>query len=128
VTVPRDFRALGVYRTAEALSNEIWRIVGNWPSFARFTMGSQIVKAADSIGANLAEGSGRGSYADNRRFVQIARGSLKETQHFLRLAYRRDLLTTGEVERLAGIIDKLGPSLNAYLRSLSERSPLEPKD
>lgn len=35
--------------------------------------------AADGIGANIAEGSGRGSMQDKRRFVRMARGSLDET-------------------------------------------------
>jgi four helix bundle protein len=52
-------------------------------------VGKQLIRAADSVGANIAEGDGRGTYADNRRHVRIARGSLNETKHFLRRAYRR---------------------------------------
>ena len=64
-----------------------------WDAFARDTVGKQLVKAADSIGANIAEGTGRGSYQDNRRFIRIARGSLYETRHWLRRAYKRNLLS-----------------------------------
>lgn len=57
--------------------------------FAKDPIGKQIVRSADSIGANIAEGLGRGSFQDNRRFIKIARGSLNETQHWLRLAHTR---------------------------------------
>jgi four helix bundle protein len=82
------------------------------------TIGKQVVRSADSIGANVAEGEGRGSYQDNRRFIRIARGLLQETQHWLRRAFKRKLLTTDEVDSLKPIIDKLSPTLNAYLRSI----------
>ncbi len=42
-------------------------------------MGTQIIRSADSVCANIAEGRGRHSDQDNRRFVKFARGSLYET-------------------------------------------------
>lgn len=85
---------------------------------SRDTVGKQLVKAADSIGANIAEGTGRGTFVDNRRFVRIARGSLNETQHWLRRAYKRRLLSDKEVETIKKIVDELAPKLNAYLNSI----------
>ncbi|MEI6149799.1 MAG: four helix bundle protein [bacterium] len=120
-----DFENLRVYQLAEQLSDAIWDIVMKWDSFAKDTIGTQLVRAADSIGANVAEGSGRGSYQDNRRFVRIARGSLKETQHFLRRAYKRNLLTDTNITRLKPITDELAPKLNAYLKSIGPM-PNEP--
>jgi four helix bundle protein len=113
-----NFENLRVYRLAEMLGDEIWNIVVEWDSFAKDTVGKQIVRAADSVGANIAEGVGRGTYQDNRRFVRMARGSLNETQHWLRRAYKRRLLTRQQVDTLKPIIDELAPKLNAYLRSI----------
>jgi len=83
------FESLRVYRLSEDLADSVWEIVGGWDRFARDTVGKQVVRSADSIGANIAEGTGRGSYQDNRRFARMARGSLNETQHWLRRAYKR---------------------------------------
>lgn len=117
--MPRtNFENLRVYALAEKLADEVWNTVRKWDAFARDTVGKQLVRAADSIGANIAEGSGRGSNGDYRRFLRIARGSLCETQHWLRRAFRRDLLSPKRVECLKAIVDPLGPALNAYLRSL----------
>ena len=85
------------------------------------TVGKQVVRSADSVGAIIAEGEGRGSYQDNRRFIKIARGSLQETQHWLRRAFKRNLLSADEIERLKPLIEKLSPSLNAYLRSIGTK-------
>ena len=113
-----SFENLQVYKLAEKLADEVWRVVSCWEQFAKTTVGRQIVRAADSIGANIAEGTGRGSFQDNRRFVRMARGSLNETQHWLRRAYGRGLLSKDHVKRIRPIIDELAPKLNAYLRSI----------
>ena len=115
-----NFEKLRVYQLTERLADRIWRIVVKWDHFAKTTVGEQMVDAADGIGANIAEGTGRGSLQDNRRFVKIARGSLYETKHWLRRAYRRKLLTEREVCDLKPLIDELLPTLNAYFRSLND--------
>ena len=53
-----NFENLHIYRLSERLAEQIWRIVLGWEYFAKNTVGIQIVKAADSVGANIAEGSG----------------------------------------------------------------------
>ncbi len=116
-----NFENLRVYLSAEQLADEIWKLVRRWDTLAHDTVGRQLVRAADSIGANIAEGSGRGSDQDFRRFLRIARGSLCETQHWLRRAFRRGLLAPQQVESLKALVETLGPALNAYLRVIGQR-------
>jgi four helix bundle protein len=115
------FQELNVYRLAEELSDAVWFLVLEWNHLAKDTVGKQLVRAADSIGSNIAEGCGRHSSVDNRRFVRIARGSLLETQHFLRRAYRRHLLTSEQIATLQANIENLGPALNGYLASIGRQ-------
>jgi four helix bundle protein len=117
-----NFEKLQVYQLSEKIADSIWSIVIAWDSFARDTVGKQMVRAADSIGANIAEGSGRGSLPDNRRFVRIARGSLYETIHWLRRSYMRKLLSQPEVKKLRALVEELSPKLNAFLRSVDQRA------
>lgn len=49
-----NFEYLQVYRLAERLADEIWKIVAVWDQFAKQTIGKQITRSADSIGANIA--------------------------------------------------------------------------
>jgi four helix bundle protein len=113
-----NFETLRVYNLAEELADKIWDIVLGWNIFARDTVGKQLVKAADSVGANIAEGTGRATYVDNRRFVKIARGSLNETKHWLRRAYTRQLLSGKQINSIKPLVDELAPKLNAYLNSI----------
>jgi four helix bundle protein len=101
-----------------------WLVVSGqyWEEFPQATIGKQIVRSVDSIGANIVEGCGRYNFQDNRRFVRIARGSLNETRHWLRRAYKRNLLTNEEVNRLKPIIEELSPKLNADLNSIGNLS------
>ncbi|MBD2204515.1 four helix bundle protein [Calothrix sp. FACHB-1219] len=116
----KRFQELQVYRLSERLADDIWKIVNVWDIFAKNTIGQQIVRSADSIGANIAEGFGRGSYKENKRFVKIARGSLNETQHWLRRAYTRNLLTSEQIKSIQTIINELAPKLNSYLTSIGQ--------
>ena len=113
---------LEVYQLSENLADYIWDMVGDWDNFVKFTIGDQITRSADSIGANIAEGVGRGAYRDNRRFVKIARGSLYETKHWLRRAFNRDLISQKQIDHIKPLIDELSPRLNAYLRSINKPS------
>src|SRR2546421_1116296 len=116
-----NFEKLQVYQLFEKIADNIWNIVVKWDSLAKDTVGKQIVRAADSIGANIAEGSGRGSLQDNRRFVRIARDSLYETIHWLRRSYMRKLLSQTETKKLRALVEELSPKLNAFLRSVDKR-------
>ncbi len=112
------FEELRVFQLAERLADEIWDVVKKWNHFEKDTVGKQLVGSADSVGANIAEGAGRGTPADNKRFVRIARGSLHETRYWLRRAYNRSLFDDTKISTVKGILDELAPSLNAYLNAI----------
>ena len=113
-----SFENLEVYRLAEKLADEIWSIVAEWDRFAKNTVGIQLVNAADSVSANIAEGCGRFNYKDNARFIRIARGSMYETKNWLRRAYKRNLRSDAQIEKIKPVLEELLPKLNAYLRSI----------
>ena len=85
----QDFRNLEVWQKAHQLTLSIYRITKRFPDEERFGLVSQLRRASASIGANLAEGCGRGSDADFSRHVQIAMGSACEVEYHVLLS--RDL-------------------------------------
>ena len=116
-----NFEKLRVYQLSEELADLVWEVVIKWNRLVQDTVGKQMIKAADSVGANITEGTGRGSFADNRRFARIARGSLFEVKHWLRRSYRRRLLSETEVSSFQKLVDELTPKLSAYINSIAKR-------
>ncbi len=116
-----NFEKLRIYELAEDLADNIWDIVASWDSFARDTVGKQVVRSADSVGANIAEGVGRWGLQDQIRFIYIARGSVNETKHWLRRAFKRQLLTDEQINLIKPLLEELAPKLNAYANSLKKR-------
>ena len=112
------YEKLKVYQLSEELADRVWEVVCEWDYFAKSTIGAQLVKAADSIGSNIAEGTGRGSYADNKRFAKISRGSLFETKNWLKRARKRQLLSYEDADELESIVSELLPRLSAYINSI----------
>lgn len=111
---------LEIYKTAVDLSNKIWKIVITWEKFEKNTIGGQLIRAIDSVGANLSEGYGRGSKTDNARFAKIARGSLFETKHWLILSYNRELISLEELNLLLEVIENLLPRISSYINYLKK--------
>ena len=113
-----NFENLRIYQLSEDLADNIWEIVLGWSRLAQNTVGEQLIRSADSIGANIAVGVGRFGLQDQKRFIYIARGSVNETKHWLRRAFKRKLLTDKQVGELKPVLDELAPKLNAYANSL----------
>jgi four helix bundle protein len=112
----REIHELDVYRLAEQLSDMVWSDYDEWSVKAQRTLGYQIIRACDSIAANIAEGYGRRSSPDRKRFYIYARGSFEECKAWLRKAIRRNLLPDVRTAQYKEIIDELGPKLNAFIR------------
>jgi len=115
------FEKFLVYELAEELSDLAWQAARDWDQLAQDTVGKHLIIAADNIGANIAEGTGRASYAENKKFAKRARGYLFEVRHWLRTAYKRELLSEDEVISFQELIDQLMPKLGAYINSIGKK-------
>src|SRR5687768_8070777 len=94
-----------VFRRYVEVADWVWDRVSQWPVLAQDTVGKQLIRACDSIGANLVEGDGRMASADGLHFMVIARASAREARYWLQRAMSRGLLTHGEgEERIAALI------------------------
>ena len=75
----------------------------------------QLVRAADSVGANIAEATGRWSHADQLRFLFMARGSTHELQHWIMRAQSRELPCPSGAKEEA---HRIGRMLNGLIKAL----------
>ncbi len=94
----------------------MWDEVSEWNSFSKNTVGSQFVRAADSIGANIAESFGRYHYKDKINFLYYARGSLYETKWWIARSLKRTIVAAEKGTNIGSDIDQLLLKLNAYIK------------
>jgi len=109
-----------IYSMSLELSNQIWENVMSWDSFSKNTIGKQLVRAADSISANISEGFGRYHYKEEKQFLYYARGSLYETKTFLALAHSRNLIDDHKYDLFICEIESLGRKLNSFINSVGK--------
>lgn len=107
---------LEVYNLAEKLSDDIWDIVIKWDFFKKDTIGKQLVRAADSISANIAEGYGRYFYKESKQFYFYSRGSVQETKSWLSKCLRRKIIDAEKCGLLLERCNKILLMLNAFIK------------
>ncbi|MGH7900375.1 MAG: four helix bundle protein [Thermodesulfobacteriota bacterium] len=98
-----------------------WNMVIEWDYFAKDTVGKQLIKAADSVAANLSEGFGRFYFKENKQFCYYRRGSLLETKTWLKKAHERGLINGENFKALNDDIEKLSIKLNNYIKSIGKQ-------
>lgn len=116
---------LQVYQLSMDLGEEIWNLVMKWDYFAKDTMGKQLVKAIDSIAANLSEGFGRYHYREKINFGYYSRGSLYESRTWLKKATNRGLIDIEDYKRFINEIRNIGVKLNNYIKSTHDQSQVK---
>ena len=92
----REFTDLDVWKEAHQLTLMVYRAVQKFPREEQFALAQQIRRSVSSIEANIAEGHGRFGKAEFHHFLNIARGSLSETQCHLLVARDLGYLTEEE--------------------------------
>lgn len=111
---------------SDQVDERIWWEATNWDRFNKDTLGKQLVRAADSISANLSEAYGRYSYPDRKRFAFYARGSLCETSNWIQKAIKRNLIEKRTGEEILIQLTDISYKLNYYIRSLNKSQPNSP--
>lgn len=94
-----------MWRQSVELAVNVGKFADRLVAGRHFSIADQISRAVVSIGANIAEGSARGSAKDYQRFVRIALGSVAELDTLLEIAIGRELL---KPETHAKFCDELG--------------------
>ncbi|MCF8298208.1 MAG: four helix bundle protein [Saprospiraceae bacterium] len=111
---------LQVYQLSMDIAEKVWNIVIKWEYFSKDTVGKQLVRAVDSVAANLSEGYGRFHYKESKNFYYYSRGSLFETKTWLTKAKNRNLITEADFLSFQTEINNIGIKLNNYIKSIGK--------
>ena len=112
---------LDVYNLSIEIADEVWNIVIKWEFLAKDTVGKQLIRSSDSIGANIAEGYGRYFYKENRQFCFYSRGSILETKTWITKAKNRNLITKEQYSNLFSKLEIVHIKLNGYMKFIGRK-------
>ena len=111
---------LKVYNLSMKVGEKVWGIVNEWQYFEKDTIGKQLVRAVDSIAANLSEGFGRYHFKEKKNFSYYSRGSLYETKTWITKAKNRNLINDDDFSAFKKDINYIGKMLNSYINSIND--------
>ena len=116
-----ELEDLRAYKISFDISNFIWEIIISWKYFEKNTLGSQFVRAVDSISANIAEGYGRYGKREKIYFYRISYGSLKESIDWAKKSKERQLLTEDSFKHIMEELSKLLKEIKYLIRYTNEK-------
>jgi four helix bundle protein len=119
---PSDkIKELPAYINSYKLSKIIWEETIKWDNFSKFSIGGQIVRSADSVSANIAEGYGRYFYKEKIKFYYYSRGSLQETIDWLRKSCDRKLISDNKLNEIRILTEKIEKDINILIYNTKQQ-------
>ncbi len=116
-----SFERLKVYKVARELVKSIYLLQNQFPQHERYALGDQVRRAAVSITANLAEGSGRQSQKEKIHFIEIAFGSMTEVFCELQTACDLNYIKTDQLDALRPQFTEVAKMLSGLRNSLQKQ-------
>src|SRR5579862_1026607 len=107
------FTELLVWKRSHAAVLEVYRATARFPSEGRFGLTSQLRRAMLPVPTNIAEGSKRVSRQDYARFLNVAEGSLAETEYLLMVSRDLGYLLEKDISALLAELTEIGSVLNS---------------
>jgi four helix bundle protein len=114
----KDFRSLKVWEKAHTLTLAVYRLTEQFPKQELYALTNQIQRAAVSVPANIAEGCGKDSDRELKRYFSIAMGSASELEYLLLLARDLGYLQAGSYQSLQSDLVETCKMLNSFIQRL----------
>ncbi len=114
----KDFRTLKVWEKAHALTLAVYKVTEKFPKQEMYALTNQIQRAAVSVPTNIAEGCGKDSDAELKRYFVIAMGSSSELEYLLLLACDLKYLPDENHQMLNNDLTEVRRMLNAFIQRL----------
>jgi len=129
----KNLNDLKIYNQAMEIGEKVWQDVTSWNYLEKDTVGKQLIRAVDSIAANLSEGYGRYHFKEEKNFAYYSRGSLYETKTWLTKAKNRNLISEQRFSEYSDSLTILVKMLNNYIKTIGPKpdsneinEPIEP--
>ncbi len=116
-----DYKQLDVWAKSMDLAQAVYEAAKQMPKQEEFRLTAQMIRAAISVPANIAEGHTRATRKDYAHFVNMARASTAELETLFLLAERAKLLPPAATRPLLAYADEISRMLNRLHTRLRER-------
>ena len=115
----RDFKTLAIWQRSHTLTLKVYKYTRTYAKEKLFGLTSQMRRSASSIPTNIAEGSGRDSDAEMKRFLVIARGSASELEYQLILSHDLAYLSDDAYEELHAELNEIQKMIYYFVRNMA---------
>ncbi len=112
----KGFFDIKAWQKADDLAVDVYESTKSFPRHQLYSLTNQMQRAAVSVAANIAEGSGRRTLTDYIRFLYIAKGSLSELEYYIHLSRRLGYLSEDDYQRLSALQDETARILTGFIR------------
>jgi four helix bundle protein len=117
----RDVRKYEVFKRADGLVIEVYKLTASFPNSELFALTSQMRRAAYSIPMNLAEGAARSGAKEFAQFTNVAVGSCEEARYQVHLATALGYLSAETAHKLDANYEEVKKMLAGLLARVSGR-------
>jgi len=114
----RNFKDMQVWHKAHSLVIKIYKLTSLFPADEKFGLISQMRRAVSSIAINIAEGCGRGSNIEFKRFLDIAMGSANEVEYEILLARDLEYIDDKYYNEIMSYIEEVKKMLTSYINRI----------
>lgn len=121
------YMRLDAWRLSDELALQLFHVTSGLPAGQRWLQ-TQMMRAAVSVPANIAEGYSHASNRELLQFLSVARGSLAEVEYYLHFLNRTQLIGAAELEKLRDLAMRAGQTLYGLMKSVRSDLPAKPTD
>lgn len=114
----RDYKKYTVWELGHQLTLDIYKVTQMFPKEEIYGLTSQMRRASYSIPSNIAEGCGRESEAEFKRFLTISQGSASELEYFNILVKDLDITSNDEFIKFDQQISQVKRSLHSLIKKM----------
>lgn len=114
----RNFKELSIWQRSHALTLKIYRLTHAFPKEELFGLTGQMRRSSYSIPTNIAEGSGRASNPEMKRFLTISSGSASELEYQLILSFDLGYLSKAVFTELTTELNEIQKMIYIFIKNI----------
>ena len=120
-----NFKELKIWQRAIELTEDVYKLLVKYPDYEKYGLTSQIRRSVVSVPSNIAEGSGRASNRDFRRFLAISLSSAFELETQLILSNKFEFISEKEFKNISAKLQELQKMIFGFRKSLGNTTNIK---